>query len=58
MHLNNKRGEREDIMFKVTYKTMNDTYTKRFMTQKEANRFCGLIRKLYPEQKPVVEIEY
>lgn len=45
-------------MFAVTYKTMNDTYTKRFMTQKEANRFCGLIRKLYPEQRPTVTLTY
>jgi hypothetical protein len=45
-------------MFCVTYKTMNDTYTKRFMTQKEANKFCGLIRKLYPEQRPTVKIDY
>jgi hypothetical protein len=45
-------------MFAVTYKTMNDTYTKRFMTQLEANRFCGLIRKLYPNQKPTVTINY
>ena len=45
-------------MFAVTYKTMNDTYTKRFMTQTEATKFCGLIRKLYPEQKPTVAIIY
>lgn len=45
-------------MFCVTYKTMNDTYTKRFMTQKEANRFCGLIRKLYPNQRLTVKIDY
>ncbi len=45
-------------MFAVTYKTLNDTYTKRFMTQAEATRFCGYIRKLYPNQKPTVEIVY
>ena len=45
-------------MFAVTYKTMNDTYTKRFMTQAEANKFCGLIRKLYPNQQPIVVHHY
>lgn len=45
-------------MFTVTYSTMNDTYIKHFMTQAEANKFCGLIRKLYPKQKPNVVYLY
>jgi hypothetical protein len=45
-------------MYAVTYQTKTDTYTKRFMTQREADRFCGWLRKLYPEQRPTVELVF
>lgn len=41
-------------MYKVTYQTMNDTYTKTFRDREDAERFRAMIKKLYPEQNPVV----
>ena len=42
-------------MYKVTYSTLNDTYTKTFETWVEANEFCNMIATLYPGQNPVIE---
>jgi hypothetical protein len=33
---------------------MNDTYTKTFSKQEEAQQFADMIAKLYPEQSPKV----
>jgi methyl coenzyme M reductase subunit D len=41
-------------MYQVSYSTKNDRYTKSFKTMTDALKFCHLIRKLYPEQSPVV----
>jgi hypothetical protein len=40
------------MTYLVTYDTLNDTYTKSFRSLDEAERFCGMIRKLYPDQNP------
>lgn len=42
-------------MYKVTYHTLNDTYIKTFSDLHQAKKFCRLIKKLYPEQNPVVQ---
>jgi hypothetical protein len=42
-------------MYKVTYHTMNDTYTKTFRSLEDAEKFRKLIKVLYPEQNPVIK---
>lgn len=39
-------------MWYVRYDTMNDSYMKSFKSLEEAEKFCRLIAKLYPEQRP------
>ena len=43
------------MRYRVTYSTMNDIYVKPFRTKEEAEKFCKMIRKLYPDQNPSVE---
>jgi hypothetical protein len=40
-------------MWYVRYDTLNDTYVKQFKEWHDADRFCAMIRRLYPEQKPI-----
>ena len=44
-------------MFHVVYQTMNDTYTKSFSNPADAEKFCRMIKRLYPEQDPKVGIK-
>ena len=38
------------MRYKVTYTTMNDTYTKSFINLGDAEKFVGLLSRLYPGQ--------
>lgn len=47
-------GGNAKMKYFVTYSTQNDTYTKEFSSKEEAQKFVGLVDKLYPETKHMV----